>query len=138
MRDLLNKFIARFFSNEESVYFGFLLFSSFIFFFFFFDILLPIFLSIVIAFLLNGLLRTFKSFKVSHRISLSLTLIIFFGLYLGIFLALPSIGAQINSLLQKLPVIVVAFQDTFNGLSETYGDIFSKEDITLISAKLLT
>ena len=129
MRDLLNKFIARFFSNEESVYFGFLLFSSFIFFVLFGDILFPVFLSIVIAFLLNGLLRTFKSFKVSHRISLSLTLIIFFGLYLGIFLALPSIGAQINSLLQKLPVIVVAFQDTFNGLSETYGDIFSKEDI---------
>ena len=132
MRDLLNKFIARFFSNEESVYFGFLLFSSFIFLLLFGDILFPVFLSIVIAFLLNGLLRTFKSLKFSHRISLSLTLIIFFGLYLGIFLTLPSIGAQINSLLQKLPVIVVAFQNTLSGLSETYGDIISKEDINTL------
>ena len=132
MRDLLNKFIARFFSNEESVYFGFLLFSSFSFLLLFGDILFPVFLSIVIAFLLNGLLRTFKSLKFSHRVSLSLTLIIFFGLYLGIFLTLPSIGAQINSLLQKLPVIVVAFQNTLSGLSETYGDIISKEDINTL------
>ena len=138
MRDLLNKFIARFFSNEESVYFGFLLFSSFIFLLLFGDILFPVFLSIVIAFLLNGLLRTFKSLKFSHRVSLSLTLIIFFGLYLGIFLTLPSIGAQINSLLQKLPVIVVAFQNTLSGLSETYGDIISKEDIIAKKIELET
>jgi len=132
MRDLIDKFIARFFFNEESIYFGFLLLSCFIFILLFGNILLPVFLSIVIAFLLNGLLRSFESLRISHTVSLSLTLIIFFGFYLSIFIALPSLGAQINSLLQNLPVIAVAFQDTFSGLAETYGDIFSDEDINAL------
>ena len=132
MRDLIDKFIARFFFNEESIYFGFLLLSCFIFILLFGNILLPVFLSIVIAFLLNGLLRSFESLRISHTVSLSLTLIIFFGFYLSIFIALPSLGAQINSLLQNLPVIAVAFQDTFSGLAETYGDIFSDEDINTL------
>ena len=132
MRDLIDKFIARFFFNEESIYFGFLLLSCFIFILLFGNILLPVFLSIVIAFLLNGLLRSFESLRISHTVSLSLTLIIFFGFYLSIFIALPSLGAQINSLLQNLPVIAVAFQDTFSGLTETYSDIFSDEDINTL------
>ena len=132
MTDLLKKFIARFFSNEESVYFGFLLIICFFFIIFFGNILFPVFLSIVIAFLLNGLLKSFESIKISHNLSLALTLIIFFGLYLSIFIALPSLGSQINSLLQNLPTIVVAFQNTFGGLAETYGDIFSEEDINAL------
>ena len=93
------------------------------------DILLPVFISIVIAFLLNGLLKSFESLKISSTISLLLTLIIFFGFYLSIFITLPSLGSQINSLLQNLPAIVVAFQETLGELAVTYGDVFSEEDI---------
>ena len=132
MNDLLKKFMARFFSNEESVFFGLLLSSCLIFILIFGNILLPVFLSIVIAFLLNGLLRSFEALKISPKISLFLTLIIFFGFYLSIFITLPSLGSQINSLLQNLPIIVVAFQDTLGGLAETYGDIFSEEDINAL------
>ena len=132
MRDLLKKFIERFFSSEESVYFGFLLIACSLFILFFGNILLPVFLSIVIAFLLNGLLKSFESLNISHGLSLTLTLVIFFGFYLSIFIALPSLGSQINSLLQNLPTIVVAFQNTFGGLAETYGDIFSEEDINAL------
>ena len=132
MKDLIDKFIARFFSTEESVYFGLLLLSFSIFIFLFGSILFPVLLSIVIAFLLNGLLRGFESLRISHRLSLFITLIVFFGIYLGLFITLPSLGAQINSLLQNLPAIVVAFQDTFGGLAESYSDIFSEEDINAL------
>ena len=84
MKDLLEKFMARFFSNEESIFFGLLLLFCSVFILLFGNILLPVFLSIVIAFLLNGLLRSFESLKISPTISLSLTLIIFFGFYLSI------------------------------------------------------
>ena len=129
MKDLLEKFMARFFSNEESIFFGLLLLLCSIFILLFGDILLPVFISIVIAFLLNGLLKSFESLKISSTISLLLTLVIFFGFYLSIFITLPSLGSQINSLLQNLPAIVVAFQETLGELAETYGDVFSEEDI---------
>ena len=124
MKDLLEKFMARFFSNEESIFFGLLLLFCSIFILLFGDILLPVFISIVIAFLLNGLLKSFESLKISSTISLLLTLVIFFGFYLSIFITLPSLGSQINSLLQNLPTIVVAFQETLGELAVTYDDIF--------------
>ena len=132
MQILFEKFLNRFFSNEESVYFAILLLLSFIFILFFGSILLPVIVSIIIAFLLNGLLKTLVGINLSYKLSLSITLLVFFGFYLSLFLALPSIGTQINNLLQNLPIIVDTFQTT---LSEK-NDYFSEEDIEIIFANL--
>ena len=132
MRNLVRQFLNRFFSNEESIYFALLLIAFSIFIIFFGNVLLPVIVSIVIAFLLNGLMRTFVSMNISGRLSLTLTLIIFFGVYLSLFMALPSIGTQINNLLQNLPSIVSSFQTTITEMN----NYFSEEDLDLIFANL--
>ena len=132
MQSLLDKFIKRFFSNEESVYFAILLIFSFLFIIFFGDILLPVIISVVIAFLLNGLMNTLLKMDISQQLSLTITLIVFFGCYMSLFLALPSIGTEINNLLQNLPTIVSSFQQTLVEMN----NYFSKEDIDLIFANL--
>ena len=132
MESLLKKFINRFFSNEESIYFAILLVCSFLFIIFFGSVLLPVIVSIVIAFLLNGLVRTFENFNFSQNLSLTLTLLIFFGFYLSLFLALPSIGTEINNLIQNLPSIVSSFQQTLMEMN----NYFSEEDIDMIFANL--
>ena len=132
MESLLKKFINRFFSNEESIYFAILLVCSFLFIIFFGSVLLPVIISVVIAFLLNGLVRTFENFNFSQNLSLTLTLLIFFGFYLSLFLALPSIGTEINNLIQNLPSIVSSFQQTLMEMN----NYFSEEDIDMIFANL--
>ena len=132
MESLLKKFLNRFFSNEESIYFAILLVCSFLFIIFFGSVLLPVIVSIVIAFLLNGLVRTFENFNFSQNLSLTLTLLIFFGFYLSLFLALPSIGTEINNLIQNLPSIVSSFQQTLMEMN----NYFSEEDIDMIFANL--
>ena len=132
MQSLLNKFLKRFFSNEESIYFAILLVCSFLFIIFFGNVLLPVIISIVIAFLLNGLMTGFENLKVSQNLSLTLTLIVFFGFYLSLFMALPSIGTEINNLIQNLPSIVSSFQQTLMEMN----NYFSEEDIDLIFANL--
>ena len=77
-------------------------------------------------------MRTFVSMNLSGRLSLTLTLIIFFGVYLSLFMALPSIGTQINNLLQNLPSIVSSFQTTITEMN----NYFSEEDLDLIFANL--
>ena len=131
MSDFLNKFFNRFFSNEESVYFAILLVSSFVFILLFGNVLLPVFISLVIAFLLNGLMVTLISFNFSRRISISITLLVFFSFYMSLFTALPSLGAQINNLLQNLPTIVASFQETLSNMNN-----FSEADIELIFSNL--
>ena len=132
MQSLLNKFIKRVFSNEESGYFAILLVFSFLIVIFFGNVLLPVIISIVIAFLLNGLMTTLIKINMSQRLSLLLTLIVFFGCYFSLFLALPSIGTEINNLLQNLPSIVSSFQQTLVEMN----NYFSEEDLDLIFANL--
>ena len=132
MSDFLNKFFNRFFSNEESIYFAILLVSSFIFILLFGNVLLPVIISLVIAFLLNGLMVTLISFDLSRRLSFLITLLVFFGFYMSLFMALPSLGSQINNLLQNLPTIVASFQETLSSMN----NYFSEEDIELIFANL--
>ena len=132
MQSLFSKFIKRFFSNEESIYFAILIIFSFLFIILFGNVLLPVIISVVIAFLLNGLLRTLLKMQISQRVALPVTLVIFFGFYLSLFTALPSLGTQINNLLQNLPSIVSSFQSTLVEMN----NYFSKEDIDLIFANL--
>ena len=132
MRSLLNKFIQRFFSNEESVYFAILLIFSFFFIILFGNVLLPVIISIVIAFLLNGFMTTLIKYNMSQKLSLSITLIVFFGFYLSLFMALPSIGTEINNLLQNLPIIVSSFQQNLIEMN----NYFSEEEIDQIFANL--
>ena len=132
MQSLLNKFIKRFFSNEESVYFAILLIFSFFFIILFGNVLLPVIISIVIAFLLNGFMTTLIKYNMSQKLSLSVTLIVFFGFYLSLFMALPSIGTEINNLLQNLPIIVSSFQQNLIEMN----NYFSEEEIDQIFANL--
>ena len=132
MQSLFNKFIKRFFSNEESVYFAILLIFSFFFIILFGNVLLPVIISIVIAFLLNGFMTTLIKYNMSQKLSLSITLIVFFGFYLSLFMALPSIGTVINNLLQNLPIIVSSFQQNLIEMN----NYFSEEEIDQIFANL--
>ena len=132
MQTLFGKFINRFFSNEESIYFAILLLFSFLFIILFGNALLPVIISIVIAFLLNGLMGTLLNMQISKKLALTLTLIVFFGFYLSLFIALPSLGAQINNLLQNLPSIVSSFELTLTEMN----NYFSKEDLDLIFSNL--
>ena len=132
MQSLLDKFIKRFFSNEESVYFAILLIFSFFFIILFGNVLLPVIISIVIAFLLNGFMTTLIKYNMSQKLSLSVTLIVFFGFYLSLFMALPSIGTEINNLLQNLPIIVSSFQQNLIEMN----NYFSEEEIDQIFANL--
>lgn len=136
MQNLFNKFLAKFFSTEESVFFGFFLLLSISFVYFFGNILLPVLVSLILAFLLNGLIRSLESFGLSSKFSLFLTLTVFLSLYLSLFLTLPSIGSQINELIQSLPAIVVSFQETVTKFFQSYSDKVSADDIKLIFSNI--
>ena len=129
MGNLISKIIQRVFFNEETVIFALLLLLSGFILFFFGNTLLPILLSLVIAFLLNGLVNTFKSLGLSQTLALVFSLMIFFGSYLALFFLLPLVGIQINSLLGSLPNIINSFKGALLSLSSLYPDLFS--DLTI-------
>jgi putative permease len=77
-------------------------------------------------------MTTLIKYNMSQKLSLSITLIVFFGFYLSLFMALPSIGTEINNLLQNLPIIVSSFQQNLIEMN----NYFSEEEIDQIFANL--
>lgn len=136
MLDLLKGLLDRFFFNEETVYFALFLLGAFLLLFFFGGILLPILISLVVAFLLNGLVLALENFKFPRWLSLATSLLVFFALYTSLFLILPSIGSQINSLIQSLPNIVEALQQALSNLASSYPEFFSVDEIPSLFANL--
>jgi len=129
MGKLINQIITKIFFNEETVIFGFLLGIIFLVLFFFGDTLLPIIISLIVAFLLNGLVGWLVYFKISRSLALIIAFTIFFGSYAALFLLLPLLGAQINSFLGSLPNIINIFQSSLTGLSHSYPELFSDVSI---------
>ena len=121
--------VDRFFFNKETVYFALLLIVSIVFLLLFGNILLPVLISIIIAFLLDELVQAFESLNLPRWVALTFSFVVFFGLYLGVFIILPSVGAQINSLIQSLPNIVLSFQSTLYNFSDSYPEVISEEEI---------
>ena len=136
MLDLLKKLIERFFFNEETVYFAIFLLASFLLLFYFGGILLPILISLVIAFLLNGLVHALENLRFPRWLSLTTSLIVFFALYTSLFLILPVIGSQINSFIQTLPNIVESLQDVLSNLASSYPEYFSEDELPNLFANL--
>ena len=130
MKNLISKMLENIFFNEETIIFAFLLSGFFLILLLFGDILLPILISLIIAFLLNGIVVWLKSMGFSGILSLTTGLILFFGSYAALFFLLPLVGSQINSLLSSLPNIISSFQETLLGLSNSYPDIFSDSAIS--------
>ncbi|MDG2060486.1 MAG: AI-2E family transporter [SAR86 cluster bacterium] len=136
MGTLLNNIIKKVFFNEETVIFALLLLSFFLLLFLFGNVLMPILISVVIAFLLNGLVTWLSSIGLKRTWALIFSFFVFFGSYAAVFFLLPLIGSQINSLLNSLPSIVNSFQDSLINLSTSYPDIISPEAVSSFLANL--
>ena len=85
IKSLFKKFIDKYFFSEEAVYFSIMIISLFLLILFFGGILLPVFISLVIAFLLNGFINYLESLLKSRWLSVSIGLLVFFGFYLYCF-----------------------------------------------------
>lgn len=133
IKQLINKFMDKYFFSEESVYFLLMLVSLFLLIFFFGGILLPVLISLVIAFLLNGFVNYLERILSSRWIAITLSLIIFFGFYISLFFILPSIGSQINLFIQGLPKIISDFQVALTDFSSSF---LSEEEISNIFSSI--
>ena len=133
IKKLLDKFMARYFFSEEAVYFCLMMVSVFLIIFFFGGILLPVLISLVIAFLLNGFINYLQTIFSLKWVSVSIGLLVFFSFYLSLFFILPSIGSQINAFIQGLPKIISDFQVFLTDFSSSY---LSEEEISNVFSSI--
>lgn len=133
MIEIFRKWVQRYFSDPQVLILGLLLVFGFVFVFYLGRILLPVFISVVIAYLLEGIVAWLHRFRMPR---FAAVLVVFLGflaclLILSIWL-LPMLSRQIVQLLQDLPVMIANGQKELMHLPEKYPEFISVEQIRQI------
>ncbi|MFT2111331.1 AI-2E family transporter [Marinomonas sp. 2405UD68-3] len=130
MLKIVDSLVRRYFSDEEAVIFLLLLIGIIGGLFFLGNILAPVLIAIVLAFLLQGIVEKLKKIGISHIFSVSLVFFSFLiacGVFIG--LMVPIIWQQSVRLVNDVPRMLVELQELLRLLSEGANPIISQGSI---------
>lgn len=94
------------------------------------DILAPVLASMVIAYLLDSLVRLLERFKVPRLVAVIVAFLLFVGiLVLAFFGLIPELTRQITQLVQLLPAMIAKGQEVLLQLPKSYPQAFSEQQV---------
>ena len=134
MFDYLKGFFRNYFYEEEQFAALFLFIISGVLLYFVGSTITPIFVSILIAYLLNGVMNFFEGKNYSKKISFYFSFTIFLVFYFIVLVSLPYVTGQIASLINELPAIVAFVENLFDNLMTRYPNFFTTEQVEEIFA----
>ncbi len=130
MLRLFREWLDRYFSDPQVIILGFLLIIGFVFIVMLGDMLVPVFASIVIAYLLDGMVAALQRWKIPRMVSVMVVFLLFMTCLLVLIIGLlPKLSRQVGQLLQELPGMLAAGQKELMGLPERYPDFVSEIQI---------
>ena len=130
---MIKGWVSRYISSEESILLLVVIAVTFLSIVFFGSILGPLFASIVIAFLLQGVVNKFKKLGISESFSVYVTFLLFLcALILLLIFVLPLLGKQMSLLVAELPNAASRVRDILSALPEQYGEYITKEQLELV------
>jgi putative permease len=130
MIKVLKGWVERYFSNEEAMILFVLLVAVFAIILTIGGILGPVFVGVVLAFLMQGMVNMLTARKVPHLLAISVVFTLFISsLFAVIFLLLPLVWGQMVSLFGELPRMLEKGQALLQALPEQYPDLVSDAQI---------
>jgi putative permease len=112
MFDMFKKWFKRYLSDPQALILWFLLLFGFILVISLGNMLLPVFISIIIAYLLEGMVNALQRLKFPRPISVTVVFILFMASFILILVGLlPLLSRQIGQLIQELPSMINYFKD---------------------------
>ena len=137
MRQVLNKWVARYFADEEALILILLLITALLIIAFLGSVLAPMFAAIVLAFLLQGVVVTFKNWGLGHTTSVVLTVGVFVCVIaLGLVYVFPVLWQQTGTLIKEAPRMVREGQDLLLLLPDKYPNLINELEVRNLMANL--
>jgi putative permease len=101
------------------------------------EMLAPVIAALVIAYLLEGVVRFLERRKVPRQLSVIVVFTVFMLLLLlGVFILVPLLTQQIGQLLNQLPLMITRGQEELLRLPQHYPQIISEEQVRDMMAML--
>ena len=130
MLSVFKGWVDRFFSDEEALIFLLILISSFAIIIGFGRVLAPVFIAIVMAYLLQGGMHFCKRKGIGHLVSTIIMFTLFAGLFLALLLVvIPATISQAWQLFYELPNMLGQGQDLLMLLPEKYPELITEQQV---------
>ncbi|MFV8835472.1 AI-2E family transporter [Aquisalimonas sp.] len=129
--ELIRQWFRRHFDNPQVLGLAAVLLAGLAAIVFFGSMLAPVIASLILAYLLEGVVRKLEQFGVPRLLSVTLVFVVFFaGLLLVFFALLPVLVTQITQLVDELPKILSTSQSLLMQLPQQYPQLFSQQQIS--------
>lgn len=130
MLNVFKRFYHRHFTNPEAVILAIFLVAGFLLFVAFGEMLASVIAAMIIAFLLEVIIRRLQSLQVSRGLSIGLVYMGFLGLLvLCFFVLIPLLLQQIFHLMEEMPSILAHWQDELLLLPVHYPELVSTQQV---------
>ena len=119
--DIIGGWVNDYFSNEEAVYLIVMIAVVLIILLTLGGTLAPVLTGLVVAFLLQGLVKWLERIKIARTFSVYLSVLLFLGTVIAFFfLVVPVLGQQLRGMVELLPTAMARLRDGLDMLAERF------------------
>lgn len=130
MYEVLKRWVNRFLSEEEAVLLAVLLLSTFAVIIWMGGILAPFLTGIVLAFVMQGIIKSLLRLGVPNSVAVGATFLLFMGAFvITLLLVIPRVWRQLRNLYAELPDMVSRTQELLAELPQKYPDFVSQNQV---------
>ena len=135
MKNFIQELMKRYFSDPQVIILVLILVAGLIFILLLGNMLLPVFVAIIIAYLLDGVVSWLQRFGLHRNVAVAIVFTLFIALVAVLLIGLlPQISRQIAQLVQELPAMLAKGQRELLKLPEKYPDFISHERVSNLFA----
>ncbi|MBT3672501.1 MAG: AI-2E family transporter [Porticoccaceae bacterium] len=137
MKQVLSRWLGRYFGNEEAVLLAVMLVASLVLMATIGGFLGPVFTALILSFLLQGVVNTLQRAGASPRASMVTSYVLFLLGLVAILVGLvPIVGRQMSLLLAEVPSMISRIQGFLVTLPERYSDYLTVDQFDLLSMRI--
>ena len=139
MIDVLKKWYRRYLSEEESVLLLVLVVAALAILMSVGDVLTPVFVAVVLAYLMQGVANQLTAWGLSSRVGVWISTLLFTGVFFGFLLGLlPLVWRQLISLAKEAPAMVESGRQALSVLPAQYPALVSHEQLNVVMGNIQT
>lgn len=137
MREVLTRWYQRYLSEEEAVILLMLLIVAFVVMLMFGDILAPVLVAVILAYLMQGVANVLRHRGVPAELSVALSTVLFLGGFFAVlFVVAPLVWRQLVALVREAPAMIEAGRKVLITLPEEYPVFFTQQQVNELTAAI--
>lgn len=135
MKEVLTRWYQRYFSEEEAVVLLVMLVAAFVVMLAFGEILAPVFVAVILAYLMQGVANVMRNRGLPAELSVAISTLLFLGGFLAVLFGLaPLVWRQLVALVREAPTMIEAGRQVLVTLPEEYPVFFTQQQVNELTS----